>query len=215
MTWSGASTRRVPRGRWSVSRARRRGSVATRCRAMWTSRSPIHGRSLGPPPGSTSAAACASARSCSRWRLDRVATARRPTTSRSGTCWAVNHETIEAINTIATEAIAAARLPVEDRLPGVRALDLWRDGPNGAMLFWADAEADLNGWREPVLCDVCVQRTDGAWRVVGGASCSSEPLDELRAGLSPGLHRFSRSSANRVFLTWALATPEVAMSSVR
>jgi hypothetical protein len=38
--------------------------------------------------------------------------------------WAVNRETIVAINTIATEAIAAARLRIEDRLPGVRALDL-------------------------------------------------------------------------------------------
>jgi hypothetical protein len=61
------------------------------------------------------------------------------------------------------------------------------------MLFWADAEAHLNGRHEPVLCDVCVQQTDGAWRVVGGASCSSEPLDELLAGLSPGLHRFGGS----------------------
>lgn len=127
----------------------------------------------------------------------------------------MNRETIEAINTIATEAIAAARLPAEDRIPGVRALDLWRDGPNGAMLFWADGEADLNGQREPVLCDVLVQRTDGAWRVAGGASCSSEPTEELLAGLAPGLHRFSGSSANRVFLTWALATPDVAIIRLR
>ena len=129
--------------------------------------------------------------------------------------WAVNHELIEAIGAIVVEAIAAPRLPVEDHLPGVRALDLWRDGPNGAMLFWADAEADLNGRREPVLCDVCVQRTDGAWRVAGRASVSSEPLDELTAGLPPGLHRFNRSWANRVFLTWALATPEVAVIRLR
>ena len=102
-----------------------------------------------------------------------------------------------------------------DQIPGVRALDLWRDGPNGAVLVWADAEADLNGRREPVLFDVCVQRTDGAWRAVGGASASSEPLDELLAGLQPGLHRLSGSSADRVFLTWALATPEVAMIRLR
>ena len=127
----------------------------------------------------------------------------------------MNRERIEAINAIATESIVAANLPAEDCIPGVRALDLWRDGPNGAMLFWADAEADLNGRREPVLCDVYVQRTDHAWRAVGGANCSSEPLDELLAGLPPGLHRFSGSSANRVFLTWALATPEVAMIRLR
>jgi hypothetical protein len=129
--------------------------------------------------------------------------------------WAVNREPLDAINTIATESIAAARLPVEDQISGVRALDLWRDGPNGAMLFWADAEADLNGRREPVLCDVCVQRTDGAGRAVGGASASSEALDELLAGLAPGLHRLGGSSADRVFLTWAVATPEVAMIRLR
>ena len=88
---------------------------------------------------------------------------------------------IDVINMIATDAIAAARLPVEDQIPGVRPLDLWRDGPNGAMLFWADTEANLNGLREPVLCDVCVQRTDGAWRAVGAASASSEPREELSA----------------------------------
>jgi hypothetical protein len=129
--------------------------------------------------------------------------------------WAVNRELIEAINAVAAEAIGAARLPVEDHLPGVRALDLWRDGPNGAMLFWADAEADLNGCHEPVLCDARVQRTEGTWRAAGGASVSSKPLDELTRGLPPGLHRFNRSWANRVFLTWALATPEVAMIRLR
>jgi hypothetical protein len=129
--------------------------------------------------------------------------------------WAVNHELIEAIRAIVVEAIAAPRLPVEDHLPGVRALDLWRDGPNGAMLFWADAEADLNGRHEPVLCDVGVQRTEGAWRAVSRASVSSKPLEELTAGLPPGLHRCNRSWANRVFLTWALATPEVAVIRLR
>jgi hypothetical protein len=128
---------------------------------------------------------------------------------------AVNHDPIEAINTIATKSVAAASLPVEDQIAGVHALDLWRDGPNGAVLFWADSEADLNGQREPVLCDVCVERTDDTWRAVGGASASSERLDELSAGLSPGLHRLSGSSADRVFLTWALATPEVAMIRLR
>lgn len=124
-------------------------------------------------------------------------------------------EPIEAINAIATESIAAARLPSEDHIPGVRALDLWREGPNGAMLFWADADAGLNGRREPVICDVCARRTDGAWRVAGGASASSEPLDELLAGLPPGLHRLGGSSSDRVFLTWAFATPDVAVIRLR
>lgn len=127
----------------------------------------------------------------------------------------MNREPLEAINTIATESIAAARLPVDNQIPGVRALDLWRDGPNGAILFWADAEADLRGRREPVLCDVSARCTDDEWRPVGGASTSSEPLDELLAGLPPGLHRLGGSSAGRVFLTWALATPEVAMIRLR
>ncbi len=46
------------------------------------------------------------------------------------------------------DSIAAGRIPDHDELPGVRALDLWRDGANGAMLFWVDAAADLHGQRE-------------------------------------------------------------------
>lgn len=129
--------------------------------------------------------------------------------------WAVDRELIEAINTIAADSVTAARLPVEDHVAGVRALDIWRDVRNGAVLFWADAEADLNGRREPVLFDVCLRCTEGAWQAVGSASASSGPLDELVAGLSPGLHRLNGSSADGVFLTWALATREVTMVRLR
>jgi len=52
------------------------------------------------------------------------------------------------------DSIAAGRIPDHDELPGVRALDLWRDGANGAMLFWVDAEADVHGQREPVVMEV-------------------------------------------------------------
>lgn len=127
----------------------------------------------------------------------------------------MHRELIEAINKIATGAITAERIPDNDELSGVRALDLWRDGSNAAMLFWVDAEPDLNGRLEPVVCDVLAHRIDGAWRVVAGASASSGPLDELAAGYPPGLHRISGSSADRVFLTWAVATPEVAMIRLR
>ena len=60
----------------------------------------------------------------------------------------MSRELIEAINKVATDSIAAGRIPDHDELPGVRALDLWRDGANGAMLFWVDAAADLHGQRE-------------------------------------------------------------------
>ncbi len=122
---------------------------------------------------------------------------------------------IGAINKVATDPIAAGRIPDHDELPGVRALDLWRDRANGAMLFWVDAEADLHGRREPVVMEVLARYADGAWRVVAGASASSGPLDELAAELPPGLHRFGGSSADRVFLTWAVATPEVVMIRLR
>jgi hypothetical protein len=127
----------------------------------------------------------------------------------------VNREPIEAITAIATESIAAARLPVEDQTPGVRGLDLWRDGPNGAVLFWANPDVGLHGEREPALVEVSAQLTDGAWRARAGASATSEPLDQLGAGLPPGLHRLSGSSQGRVFLTWALETSEVAMIVLR
>jgi hypothetical protein len=71
----------------------------------------------------------------------------------------MHRELIEAINKIATDAIAAERIPNNDELSGVRALDLWRDGSNAAMLFWVDAEPDLNGRLEPVVCDVLAHRT--------------------------------------------------------
>ena len=45
---------------------------------------------------------------------------------------------LEALNRVAVESVAAGRLPAEAVLPGVRALDLWSEGPNGAMLLWVD-----------------------------------------------------------------------------
>jgi hypothetical protein len=41
---------------------------------------------------------------------------------------------------LASAADVAADLP-----SGVRALDRWRNGEHGAMLFWVDAEVDLQG----------------------------------------------------------------------
>ncbi|HLY47917.1 MAG TPA: hypothetical protein VKR21_01865 [Solirubrobacteraceae bacterium] len=127
----------------------------------------------------------------------------------------MNRELIEAIDALAIDSIGVARVPDESQIPGVRALDLWRNGPNGAMLFWVDAEPDLNGRGEPVLCDVHLRSTDGTWRVVGGGSASSGPLEELATDLPPGLHRLNGSAADGVFLTWAVATPEVAIIRLR
>jgi hypothetical protein len=47
-------------------------------------------------------------------------------------------ELLEALNRVAVESVAAGRLPAEAVLPGLRARDLWSEGPNGAMLLWVD-----------------------------------------------------------------------------
>lgn len=122
---------------------------------------------------------------------------------------------MKAIEGVVVESIAAENLPAVDQVPGVRALDLWRDGPNGAMLFWVEGEADLDGSGEPLLYEVYAERIDGGWRATTWASATSEPIDELLAGFHAGLHRLGGSSFNRVFLTWALATPEVALIRLR
>jgi hypothetical protein len=80
----------------------------------------------------------------------------------------MNDELVTAIERLAGESLDAGRLPAEDALPGVRALDLWREEPNGAMLFWVDQAADLCGLRQPVLHDVFVKHIDGTWRASRG-----------------------------------------------
>ena len=123
-------------------------------------------------------------------------------------------ESIIAIRALATELVAASRLPDEDEIAGVRALDVWVDGLNAGVLFWASADVDLHGKQEPELFAVRAQLTDGAWRARGGGGVGSVPLDQLGAGLPPGLHRLG-GSAGRVSLTWAFATPDVAMIILR
>lgn len=118
---------------------------------------------------------------------------------------------MKAIEGVVVEAIAAESLPAADQVPGVRALDLWRDGRNGAMLFWVEGEADLDSSGKPVLYEVYAERVDGEWRATTWASATNEPIDQLLTGVRAGLHRVGGSSANRVFLTWAIATPEVAL----
>lgn len=132
----------------------------------------------------------------------------------------VDHELMEALNKVALESVAAARLPAEAVLPGVRALDLWCEGPNGAMLFWVEAEADLYGRGEPVLHNVIVTRVDGGWLLTGAGSSTMEPWGRLLARFPPGLHRVGGSSASQrprapVFVTRAIATPEVALVRLR
>jgi hypothetical protein len=63
---------------------------------------------------------------------------------------------LEALNRVAVESVAAGRLPAEAVLPGVRALDLWSEGPNGAMLLWVEQGA--HGLGEPELHDVIATR---------------------------------------------------------
>ncbi len=118
---------------------------------------------------------------------------------------------VEAIEALAVQSISAERLSGEEPLPGVHALDLWRDGSNGAMLFWVDAGANLNGQQEPVLFEVRAKLTDGVWRAARGMSATTGPLEEVSARSVPGLQYVSRSSQDGVFLTLALATPEVAV----
>ncbi len=120
-----------------------------------------------------------------------------------------------AIDEVVVESVAAEALPTVDRVPGVRALDLWRDGGNAAMLFWVEAAADVAGTGEPVLYEVYAERADGGWQAGTSAWATSGPTDEWLAGVPAGLHRVGGSSANRVFLTWAIATPEVALIRLR
>ena len=116
---------------------------------------------------------------------------------------------LEALNRVAVESVIAGCLPAEAVLPGVRALDLWSEGPNGAMLLWVERGA--HGLGEPELHDVIVTRVDGTWRLMGGASSTMEPWDDLLDRFPPGLHRVGGSSASQrplapVFVTWAIAT---------
>jgi hypothetical protein len=127
----------------------------------------------------------------------------------------VNHELIGAIDRIAVESLAAQRVPADDPQTRVKALDLWSDEPNGAVLFWVDGEADLCSDGEPVLHEVYAKHIDGAWRPTSWGNATSEPLDELLARCPPGLHRVGGSSLAPVFLTWAIATPEVALVRLR
>jgi hypothetical protein len=86
------------------------------------------------------------------------------------------------------------------------------------MLLWVDRGA--HGLGEPELHDVIVTRVDGTWRLMGGASSTMEPWDELLASFPPGLHRVGGGSASQrplppVFVTSAIATPEVALIRLR
>lgn len=127
----------------------------------------------------------------------------------------MNQELIGAIDRTAVESLAAKRLPADDPQMRFKALDLWSDGTNGAVLFWVDGEANLFGDGEPVLHEVYARQTAGEWGPPSWGSVTSEPLDKLLARSTPGLHHLGRSSIDLqspvpVFLTKAIATPEVA-----
>lgn len=125
----------------------------------------------------------------------------------------MNDALTAAINRLAAESFVVGRLPAEDAMPGVQALDLWHHAPNAAMLFLVEQEADLMGSGDAVYYDVYLERTGEAWQPYTGAKLSTEAIDEPLGkpsdALEPGLHRFFGSSRGRVRLTWAVATPEV------
>jgi hypothetical protein len=62
----------------------------------------------------------------------------------------MDDDPVTAIERLVSESLDAGHLPAGDALPGVKALDLWREEPNRAMLFWVDQAADLCGLGEPV-----------------------------------------------------------------
>jgi hypothetical protein len=137
-----------------------------------------------------------------------------------------NRDLAEALNRIALDSVADGRLPAGALIPGVRVLDLWSEGPNGAMLFWVSGETARNAVGKPELHDVIVTQFDGTWRPLGSASSTADPWDDLLAAVSPGLTRFGGSSAGTrdrhderawrsVRLTWATAGPEVAAIRLR
>jgi hypothetical protein len=100
--------------------------------------------------------------------------------------WTVgcDREITDALTGVALESAAAGSLPAEAVLPGVRALDLWSEGPNAAILFWVDRGTDGNALREPELHDVIVTRGDE--RGAGGRRSGPYPRGQLSApGLPP------------------------------
>ncbi len=87
-------------------------------------------------------------------------------------------EFLEALNRVTVESVAAGRLPAEAVLPGLRALDLWAEGPNGAMLFGSTGECMASASPDSTTSS---KRVDGTWRLMGGASSTMEPWDDLLA----------------------------------
>src|SRR5258708_6025851 len=130
-------------------------------------------------------------------------------------------ELTEALTEIALASVTEGRLPAERVLPGVRALDLWSEGPFGAMLFWVDRDAAGVARPEPELREVAVTRIGGPWRSIGSGTSTVEPWEDFQAAIPPGLASFGGSSAafrdvedlvswHSVRITWATAGSEVA-----
>lgn len=111
---------------------------------------------------------------------------------------------------------AALALATEDHKatpalrPGVRVLDRWTDGHFGGVLFWVSEELDLWGVGKAMLHTVSCELIDGAWPTQGGGGGSGRPAGEILARTGPGLHYLGSSSSDRLRLTRAIASPEVA-----
>lgn len=117
---------------------------------------------------------------------------------------------MQATARLACESFSEGRLPPDNALEGVKAVDVWEYGTDAAMLFAVDAKADLLGTGEPALYDVYLEREAEVWRASVGGALAFDNLEDAVAEFSPGLHPITHTSCGTVRLTWAFATPEVA-----
>jgi hypothetical protein len=83
----------------------------------------------------------------------------------------VNNTFLDLAGVLCTATLPGPPVSAVDQVPGVRALDLWRDGRNGAVLSGLQGEADLDGSGEPVLYEVYAERVDGGWRPTTWGQC--------------------------------------------
>lgn len=107
---------------------------------------------------------------------------------------------------------------VADELPaGVRMLDRWRSGEDGAVLFWVGPDLDPWGFGQgtATLHLVEARQVDGEWRNDGGGGWGAFTAAEYIAMDGVGLHRLGGSSGGTARLTIAVASREVSSIELR